>query len=410
MRARKRASFVVYKPKVFQKFIRCMTAESLRLLQLGFNQGQLFRKKLQFFTYPLDRLTNHETLSRQAWMHCPDVGLPVLSEEGAERFVENYVWPFALRYTSELMSIMTPFVRIQNHLISLVKNERRYGDLARFSSTFQIFPDWLWSNCEVNSLGVASEVDGVSTYESVFHWSADVSWSFESFLMERILLIVNTHRFCPIFVECIESPWFFALGITWGEFRDRCRQCVDRTVDVDGLSAFLRQTRLSWIPLFDHDSWISVSPDGSHLRPIATWPDPQSSFVKASPQPQPGLTRDTYTVFQDRTRERDKGPSAGPGGNAPSDSSDDEENAREVERADDGGDEGTMQLEGGDGQKHEAAEVGSESGNSLPVLLENLTLSKTDKAPDEARTQRRLSDVFPLSISGDFLVHAHALH
>jgi hypothetical protein len=69
-----------------------------------------------------------------------------------------------------------------------------------------------------------------------------------------------------------------------------------------------------------------------------------------------------------------------------------------------------MQLEGGDGQKHEAAEVGSESGDSLPVLLENLTLSKTDKAPDEARTQRRLSDVFPLSISGDFLVHAHALH
>jgi hypothetical protein len=39
-----------------------------------------------------------------------------------------------------------------------------------------------------------------------------------------------------------------------------------------------------------------------------------------------------------------------------------------------------------------------------------LNLSKTDKASDEAKTQLRLSDVFPQSISGDFVVHARALH
>ena len=400
MRARKRASFVVYDWKVFQKFIGWMSEESQRLLQTGFEPPQQgYRRRLRFFTQPLDALTNHAHLSRQAWMHCPDVGLPVLSEEGAESFVENLVWPFALRYTSELMPIMRPFVRIQNHLISLVKAELLYEDLARFSSRFQILPYWLWSNCQVNSFGVACEVDGVSTYESVFQWSSDVSWSFEGHLMERILSCVYTRENCPIFVDYIHAPWFFALGITWGEFHHRCRQCVDRFVDVDGLSEFLRQIRLSWIPLFDH-GWLSVSRDGSHLRQKATWPVSESSFVLASERPE---RPDPNVVFQGRTRERDED------GFANSVGYDDAECVEEGERAVDGGGEETTQVEGAD-ERGEAAEVGTQSGDPLSALLENLNLSKTDKASDEVKTQLRLSDVFPQSISGDFVVHARALH
>ena len=182
-------------------------------------------------------------------------------------------------------------------------------------------------------------------------------------------------------------PWFFPLNVTWGEFWDRCRQCANMHVDVEGLCSFLCKTRMSWIPLFDHP-W-------SSLNASANLPVPEKSFVLRLP----AQAQENAGKVAGGEEEAEEGARRGEGEG-------DEDDTGMVTGGDEGEGNGLGGSEGGGeagaGQKDED---GTKSEVPFSVMPE--TLGMAEKASDEAGSKHRLADVFPLTVAGDSVVHAH---
>ena len=382
----------MYQHNEFEHFCRWIVVGTQNNVQSYFRSAPASldrQKRIKFFSKPFDAVSNNQAILRHIWSHCPDVGLPLLPNDDAESVVENLVWPFVLNSASQLWPIMTHFLDVQTHLLSEAIDDEKLEHLQKFSSSFQICPDWLWTNFEVNRFGVL-EGDGISAYRAVFSTFSHLDWSEPQFMVDRLDFCIHSlEPCCPIMADYSHSPWFFGLGVTWGEFRDRCRQCANTVVDVEGLCEFLRKTRMSWIPLFD--------PGWSPLQPSATLSVPKKSFLLR----QPAQAQEDAGMVAREKEEVEEGARRVEGGG--------EEDASEkvigAVGEEEGDGVGGSEAEQSDGQK---GEEGTKSGVSFSVMTE--TSGMAEKASDGAESQHRLEDVFPLTIAGDSVLHAHAPH
>ena len=403
-RARQRTKVAVYQPQEVELVCRHIVVAARNSVHSCFQLSpeRLDRqKKIDFFSKPYDAMSSSQALMREIWRHWPDVNLPAFPVDDAARFVDNLVWPFALKYASQLRPIIKPFLDVQTYLISEAKDDENLKHLEQFSSTFQPNSLWLDCNCIINRFGIVSEVDGVSTYQDVFDSSSVQKWSDPAFRFDRILFCVDSLESCPIIAvnaapDGTDFPWFFHAGLTWGEFRDRCQQCANVVVDVEGLCSFLWETRMSWIPLFD--------PIKRNLNPSVTLPVSEKSFVLAVPRPpQSQEAREEEGVEEEEGKGEAEGEEEGKG---EGEGSRDGEGDGEGEGEGEGQDSEVREGEGNAGRKDE---VGTKSGVSFSAMPDNSVMA--EKASEGgAKSQHRLEDVFPKTVAGDSVVHAHTPH
>jgi len=391
-KARKRTKVVVYQPQQIETMCRNIVVATRNALQTLFQsrpQSLDREKKIKFFSKPHDTMSSSQTIMREIWTRCPDVTLPAFLDADVDSFVDNLVWPFALNYASELHPIMKPFLDVQTYLISEANGDDTLQHLEKFSSSFQPNENWLFRI--INRCGVASEVDGVSTYQEVFESVSVENWSDPEFRFGRILNFVNRLETSPIIFgdNGTNFPWFFALGVTWGEFRDRLQQCANMRVDVEGLSSFICETRTSWIPLFD--------PLRSTLNASTTLAVPEKSFI----------TRLTATA-QEKTGDEEREGERELAENARRATGGDEGEGNGFGGSGGGGEAGAGQKGGGEAGAGQKDVDGTKSEVPFSATLENSSVA--EKASDEAGSKHRLADVFPLTVGGDSVVNAHAPH
>ena len=430
MKARKRTKVVVYQRQEIEKLCQVIVVHTRNDLYSYFKsspQPLERQKRIIFFSKPHDATSTNQGLMRHIWTHCPDVNLPVFPDDEVDSFVDNLVWPFALKYASGLRPIMKPFLEVQTYLISEAEDDENLEHLEEFSSSLQPSSPWLLANCMMNRFGVVCEKDGVCPYKEVFDSSPVENWCNPTFRTDRILFCKSL-EVCPIIADGrppngTNLPWFFNLGVTWGEFRDRCQQSANVAVKVEELCSFIHNIRMSWIPLFDPNRPRSTP------NPIVSLPVPKESFVFTVPPPAQAKDKAGEGTPEGEVEEEGEGEREEEGqreevgagtvadevekreiqGEA-TEGAENEGGGDAAQSVDRKGDAG-IEVAGSEGdsyaaQSAERKEDGSESGAPFSVMVGNSIMA--EKASDGAKIEHRLANVFPKTAAGDSVVHAHA--
>ena len=160
MKARKCTKVVVYQRQEIEKLCQVTVLHTRNDLYSYFKsspQPLERQKRIIFFSKPHDATSTNQGLMRHIWNYCPDVNLPVFPDDEVDSFVDNLVWPFALKYASGLRPIMKPFLEVQTYLISEAKDDEKLEHLEDFSSSFQPSSPWLLANYMMNRFGVVCE-------------------------------------------------------------------------------------------------------------------------------------------------------------------------------------------------------------------------------------------------------------